>query len=217
MNPQTLRIRRATVNDRDALKILWASMRLSPDELEKRLTEFQVVENSEGQVLGAVGIQFSGQHALLHSEGYSDFSIADAARRLFWERIQTLTSNHGVFRLWTRENSPFWKSFGFQPPGDEVLARLPAEWKNESAAGLGAPEQGEVGWFTLQLKNEEAISAALEKEFAPFMAAERKDADRVSEKARTLNTIITVIGFAVGILSIGFAVYLFVHRNPFSR
>jgi hypothetical protein len=213
MNPQTLRIRRATVDDRDTLKILWASMRLSPDELEKRLTEFQVVENSDGQVLGAIGIQFSRQHALLHSEGYSDFSVADAARHLFWERIQTLASNHGVFRLWTRENSPFWKSFGFQPPGDEVLARLPVEWKNESA---DAPEQNRTGWLTLQLKNEEAISAALEKEFAPFMAAERKDADRVSEKARTLNTIITVIGFAVGILSIGFAVYLFVHRNPFS-
>ncbi len=116
MNPQTLRIRRATVDDSAALKIIWESMRLPAEELEKRLTEFQVVENSGGEVVGAIGVQFSDQHALLHSEGYSDFGIADAARQLFWERIQTLAANHGVFRIWTQERSPFWKSFGFQPP-----------------------------------------------------------------------------------------------------
>src|SRR5271154_6055601 len=125
MNPQTLRIRRATVDDRDALKSLWASMRLTADELEKRLTEFQVVENSGGEVVGAIGIQISKQHALLHSEGYSDFGVADTARNLFWTRIQTLAANHGVFRIWTQERSPFWKSFGFQPPSVETLARLP--------------------------------------------------------------------------------------------
>ena len=106
-------------------------MRLSPDDLEKRLTEFQVVENSDGEVVGAIGFQIIRSAALLHSEGYSDFSVADAARNLFWERIQTLASNHGIFRLWTQERSPFWKSFGFQPPNAEVLARLPDEWKNE--------------------------------------------------------------------------------------
>jgi N-acetylglutamate synthase-like GNAT family acetyltransferase len=207
MNPQTLRIRRATVDDFAALKIIWASMRLPAEELEKRLTEFQVVETSNGAVVGAIGIQFSKHHALLHSEGYSDFGVADAARQLFWERIQTLCANHGVFRIWTQERSPFWKNFGFQPPSAEVLARLPEEWKNEF----------EGGWLTLQLKNEEVITAALEKGFAQFRAAEKKDTDRVSEKARSIKTIITVIGFAIGILSIGFAIYLFAHRQPFSR
>ena len=207
MNSQTLRIRRATVDDRDALKILWASMRLSPDDLEKRLTEFQVVENSDGEVVGAIGVQFSKQHALLHSEGYSDFSLAAAARQLFWVRIQTLAANHGVFRLWTQERSPFWKSFGFQPSNAETIARLPEEWKNEF----------DGGWLTLQLKNEEVIAAALEKEFAPFMDSEKRQTALISEKARTIKTIITITGFAIGILSIGIAIYLFVHRNPFSR
>ena len=207
MSPQTLRIRRATVDDRDALKSLWASMRLPPDELEKRLTEFQVVENSDGEVVGAIGIQFSGQHALLHSEGYSDFGVADSARQLFWERIQTLASHNGIFRVWTQERSPFWKSFGFQPPTTEVLARLPEEWKNEF----------DGGWLTFQLKNEEVIAAAFEKQFAPFMAGEKSETQKISEKAKTINTIITVVGFTIGILSISFAIYLFVHRNPFQR
>jgi N-acetylglutamate synthase-like GNAT family acetyltransferase len=207
MNQSVLRVRRATVDDLDTLKWLWASMRLSPDELEPRLTEFQVVENPEGDVLGAVGIQFSGQHALLHSEGYSDFGVADAARHLFWERIQTLASSHGVFRIWTQERSPFWKSFGFAPPNQEILPRLPEEWKNEF----------DGGWLTFQLKNEDVINAAFEKHFAGFAAAEKRGTDRVTEKARTISTIITVIGFAIGVVSIGFAVYLFIHRQPFSH
>jgi N-acetylglutamate synthase-like GNAT family acetyltransferase len=207
MNPQTLRIRRATVDDRDALKNLWASMRLPADELEKRLTEFQVVENSGGEVVGTIGIQISKQHALLHGEGYSDFSIADAARQLFWERIQTLASNLGVFRIWTQERSPFWKSFGFQPPNAVVLARLPDEWKNEF----------DGGWLTFQLKNEEVIAAALEKEFAPFMAGEKSGTEKISEKAKTINLIITIAGFSIGILCIGIAIYIFAHRNPFSH
>jgi hypothetical protein len=207
MSSQTLRIRRATVDDRAPLKMLWASMRLSPDDLEKRLTEFQVVENSEGEVVGAIGIQFSGHHALLHNEGYSDFGVADAARQLFWDRIQTLAANHGVFRIWTQERSPFWKSYGFQPPNAEVLDRLPADWKNEF----------DGGWLTLQLKNEEVITAALEKEFAGFHAAEKQSTDRVSEKVQTFKTIVTIIGFAIGIVSFAYAIYLFAHRNPFSH
>jgi N-acetylglutamate synthase-like GNAT family acetyltransferase len=207
MNPTQLSVRRATVDDRDTLKILWASMRLSPDELEKRLTEFQVVENTGGEVVGAIGIQFSKQHALLHSEGYSDFSIADTARQLFWERIQTLASHNGVFRVWTQERSPFWKSFGFQPPTTEILARLPAEWKNEF----------DGGWLTFQLKNEEVIAAAFEKELATFKAAEKSETEKISEKAKTLSLIITIAGFAIGIIGIGVAIYLFIHRNPFSR
>jgi N-acetylglutamate synthase-like GNAT family acetyltransferase len=210
MTPASLRVRRATVDDRETLKTLWESMRLSPDGLEKRLTEFQVVENSDGEVVGAIGIQFSRQHARLHSESYSDFGVADVARQLFWERIQKLSANLGVFRLWTQEQSPFWKSFGFQPPGAEILTKLPDEWKTEFNGG----------WLTLELKNEDAINAALEKQTANLIAAGKMEAVRMSEKAKsfkTLTTIITIVCFAIGIFGIGFAIYLFVHRNPFSR
>ncbi len=207
MSPQILRIRRATVDDRAALKTIWASMRLPADELEKRLTEFQVVENAEGGVIGAIGFQVLRQHALLHNESYSDFAVADAARELFWERLQKLAANHGVFRVWTQERSPFWKGFGFQPPSSEILARLPQEWKNEF----------DGGWLTLQLKNEELISAALEKQFAPFMTEEKLETKKISEKAKTINTIITITGFAIGILGIVTAIFLFLHRNPFGR
>jgi N-acetylglutamate synthase-like GNAT family acetyltransferase len=198
-----LRVRRATFQDLNVLKSLWESMRLSPEELGKRLTEFQVVENADGQILGAIGIQFLKTYALLHSEGYSDFGVADAARQLFWERIQILAANHGVFRIWTQERSPFWKSFGFQPPGAEVLARLPGEWENEF----------DGGWLTFQLKDEEKITAALEKELAGFVASEKEKVARVSEKTRAINTIITIAGFGIFFICVAILIYWFMRRS----
>jgi len=207
MNPQpALRVRRATVDDLVTLRTIWLSMQLPADELEKRLKEFQVVENADGNVLGAVGIQFSKQHALLHGEGFSDFSVADAARELFWQRFEALAANHGIFRIWTQETSPFWMHWGFQPANAEMLSRLPEEWKTS-----------EGKWFTIELKNEEAVTAALENKFAGFMDAEKKQTARVAEKARTLKTIIAIVGFTIAILCIGIAVYLLVHRNPFAQ
>ena len=205
MNPQSgLRVRRATVDDLVTLRAIWLSMRLPADELEKCLKEFQVVEDAGGNVLGAVGIRFSKQFALLYGEGFSDFSIADAARELFWQRFEALAANHGIFRIWTQEASPFWRHWGFQPANAEILSQLPDEWR-----------MSEDQWLTLQIKNEEAIKAALEGKLAGFMDAEKQQTARVYEKARTLKTIITVIGFAVGILCIGFAVYLLIRRNSF--
>ena len=207
MNPKPgLRVRRATVDDLAALRTIWASMRLPADELEKRLKEFQVVEGSDENVLGAVGIQFSKQHALFYGEGFSDFSIADAARELFWRRFEALAANHGIFRIWTQETSPFWTRWGFQPASAEILSRLPEEWK-----------ASEGKWFTLELKNEEAVTTALEHKFAGFMDAEKKQTAHVAEKARTLKTVITIVGFAIGISCIGIAIYLFIHRNPFAQ
>jgi N-acetylglutamate synthase-like GNAT family acetyltransferase len=201
MSPPNLRIRRATTDDFQSLKSLWKSMRLPADGLEKRLTEFQVIEADDGQIVGAIGVQIVRQHARLHSEGYTDFALADAARELFWERIQTITAHHGVFRLWTQENSPFWVRWGFQPATVELLERLPEEWK-----------RSEGKWLTLQLKNEEAI-AALDKELEAFRESEKKRTAETLEQARTMTTTITVIAFVVGIILIGVAFYLFIRRG----
>jgi hypothetical protein len=198
-----LSVRRATTDDLPKLRSLWSSMNLAVDELEKRLTEFQVVVDANGDFLGAVGFLVSRQHALLHDEGFTDFSVADAARDLFWRRIQVLSSNHGVFRIWTQERSPFWKTFGFRPPDAETLARLPAEWQNEFGGA----------WLTLQLKDEAAIAAALGTDLAGLMDAEKAQTERVREKAQMLRTAITVICFGIGVLTIGFAIYLLIHRG----
>jgi hypothetical protein len=202
-----LRVRRATTEDLANLKSLWSSMHVAEDDLEKRLTEFQVVVDANGAFLGAIGLQVSREHALLHNEGFTDFSLADAARDLFWQRVQVLCSNHTVFRIWTQERSPFWKNFGFRPPDGETLARLPSEWRNEF----------EGAWLTLQLKDEAAIAAALGTDLAGLMDAERKQTENVREQARTLRTAVTVTFFIIAILAFAFAVYLLIHRGMIQK
>jgi N-acetylglutamate synthase-like GNAT family acetyltransferase len=201
----SLRVRRATIEDLAALRGIWVSMRLPADELEKRLNEFQVVE-ADNRLFGAMGIQFSGHYALLHSEGFSDFSAADTARELFWDRIQTLAANHGVFRIWTAESSPFWKRWGFQPPTEQLLSRLPEHWK----------ASGEK-WLTLQLKDEDAVAEALQTKFAGFMDSEKQQTARIEEKARALKRVIIAVGFGIFFICIGVVIYLLRHRNPFSE
>jgi N-acetylglutamate synthase-like GNAT family acetyltransferase len=204
MNLPGLRIRRATTDDLPGLKPLWRSMLLPADELEKRLTEFQVAETADGKLIGAIGVQIAGRHARLHSESYVDFAHADAARQLFWERLQTLASNHGVFRLWTQESSPVWSGYGFRSATAAKLANLPTAWQ---------PARGE--WFTLQLKDEETIAQALDEDLAAFMSLERQNTERAFQQARTLKTVITVIGFTIGIVCFVIAAYLVFHRGGF--
>ena len=201
----SLHIRRATVDDLPALKSLWLLAQLPADELEGRLTEFQVVV-SAGVFAGAVGFQIVRQHARFYAEDYSDFSVADAARELFWERLQNLAANHGVFRIWTQETSPFWTHWGFQPATSENLTRLPEEWKNL-----------EGRWLTLELKNEDAITAALGNQFAGFMDAEKKQTAQVAVRARQIRTFFTVIFFAIGIICIAFAFWLLWHHPLTTR
>jgi len=203
MSASSLHIRRATVDDLPALTSLWRAARLPADELESRLTEFQVVE-AGGVFAGALGLEILRQHARLHSEDYADFSIADAARELFWRRIQNLAANHGVFRVWTQETSPFWTRWGFQPANAEILARLPDEWKNL-----------EGRWLTLELKNEQAINSALQNQFAGFMDAEKKQTAQVARRARQIRMFFTIIFFAIGIICVAFAVWLLL-RHPFA-
>jgi N-acetylglutamate synthase-like GNAT family acetyltransferase len=201
-----LHVRRATAEDIHNLKALWKSMHLPYNELKKRLTEFQVVQTADGKLLGAIGMQIVRQHALLHSEAYFDFALADHARQMFLERIRVITSHHGVFRLWTQETSPFWTRLGFRPATAEKSIRLPEEW-----------DQAKGEWFTLQLKDEEVITNALEKNFTASRSAKKQETARVRERARTLNTIVTVVGFSIGILCFGVAVYLLIRHNPFSQ
>lgn len=200
MTPAPIRIRRATVDDLPALMALWLAAQLPADRLKDRLTEFQVVE-ADGKFAGAIGVQIVRQHARLHSEDYADFAVADAARELIWDRIQKLAANHGVFRVWMIEDSPFWTRWGFQPANAEMLARLPEEWKNL-----------EGRWLTLELKNEDAITAALQNQFAGFMDAEKKSTAQVAERARQLKLFITLAGFGFFFVCVVVAGWLLLHR-----
>jgi N-acetylglutamate synthase-like GNAT family acetyltransferase len=201
MNPSGYRVRRATLDDIGALRALWEAMRFSAGDLEKRLTEFQVAEDQEGNILGALGFQITGRQARIHSESFGDFSLAEPLRPLLFNRIQGLASNHGIVRLWTQESAPFWTQNGFQRPAASAMERFPAGWDRASAE-----------WLTLQLKDEDAITS-LEKEFALFMESEKQRSARALDQARTLKMIVTILAFLMAIAVFAAAAYVFFTRR----
>ncbi len=72
-------------------------------------------------------------------------------------------------------------------------------------------------WLTFELKDEDAIKAALGNEFSGFMETEKARTERIAASARKINLIIIITGFTVGILGIAVAAYLFIHRQPFAH
>jgi len=179
------------VDDLGVLRPMWEAMRWPVQDFEKRLTEFQVAEDASGKIVGAIGFQMAGRQARIHGESYPDFSVADAVRPLFWDRIQVLLTNHGIVRLWTQEHAPFWKQHGMTPAGPEPLKKLPEAW-------TAAPGQ----WHTLKLKDEESL-VSLEKELAMFMEAEKQRTSRAFHQARVLK-------FVAMLLAVAFAVFVVV-------
>ena len=202
MSPSTFRVRRATLDDIAQLTDLWNSMGYPVEELARRITEFQVGEDSEGRLLGAIGLQIAERQGLVHSEAFGDFAYADRLRPLLWDRLLAVASNHGLLRIWTREQAPFWNHCGLARPHADALEKLPAVWRGPSS-----------GWLTLKLKEDIEAVMSLDKEFALFMQSEKQRTQRTLKHARILKVVATLIAFVVLVFAIAGAVLL-IRRNP---
>jgi N-acetylglutamate synthase-like GNAT family acetyltransferase len=195
-------VRRAIVDDLQHLRGLWENMRLSPPELEKRLTEFQVVESWEGRLVGALGLEVAGRQGRLHSEVFSDFALADMLRGLLWERVHAVAANHGLARLWTQETAPFWKHHGFQTPDKNAWKRIPAAWALQ-----------ESGWLTLQLRDEEVLEKVLEKDFARLRARDQQANEKALRRGRALKFISTLAAVVLAIGVVILCLFMLKHRT----
>lgn len=176
MTAPQFQARRATLDDLPALRPLWTAERLDDALLEKRLTEFQVVCDEEGKVLGAVGMQRHQQHGLLHSEVFADFALADTLRPLLWERVRHVGRNYALARMWTREPSQFWRVLGFDPPDEEQLASFPA--------AFGEAEPGTV--LTLKVRDDPFADMTPEQEEVMLKQHLRAETEKMLKQARTL-------------------------------
>lgn len=181
-------VRRATIDDLPQLIALWKEERLPWETLERRFQEFQIAVSPEGEVLGAVGLQIAGREGLLHSEAFAYPEHADALRDLIWSRMQVVARNHGLLRVWTQLQTPFWHLNGFVQAPAELLDKLPPGF----SALPGT-------WYYAQLREEvTAPAAVIERELALFQAMERENTERILRRARTLK--ILAIVFALGLL-----------------
>ena len=181
--------RRATIDDLSKLTALWRAEGLHAHDLEKRFKEFQLIEGAGGEVAGAIGLQISGHDGRLHSETFAHPEDSDTLRQQLWERVQMIANNHGLNRIWTQFESPFWHHVGFNAASSELTGRLP---------GLFAGEQRP--WFFYQLRSETAPVVSIDKEFAMFREAERERTEKIFRQARVLKMIAAVL--AVGVLGL---------------
>ncbi len=196
------RVRRATLDDISELTSIWKAMHFPADDLAKRITEFQVAEGPDGKVLGGVGLQIAQKQGRVHSECFSDFALAEQLRPLLWDRVHAVATNHGLLRLWTQEQAPFWSHCGLLVPDAATLEKLPLVWRIEPTP-----------WLTLKLKDDIEAVVSLDKEFALFMESEKQRTEKAFQHARMLKMTATLLALAVLILVIT-AAFFIVRKNP---
>lgn len=203
-SPQRI-VRRANVDDLPGLKLLWEHAHLQVLDIEKHLTEFQLVATPESDLVGVVALQVDGKHGRIHSEAFTRPEYADDARPLLWERIQNLARNHGLIRLWTLEASPFWHHLGFELADRPTLEKLPAKFGDRKHR-----------WFTLALRDESAQALSIEKEFELFQQSQRTDTERVLTQARRLKAVALLLTLVVAGIALAGLFFLLLKspRNP---
>jgi N-acetylglutamate synthase-like GNAT family acetyltransferase len=187
MTTSNLQVRRATVEDLPQVTPLWQQEALPCEDLEKRFKEFQVVVNEEGQLLGAIGLKVTGCEGLLHSEAFVHPEQADLLRQRLWERIKTVAQNHGLVRVWTQLEAPYWRQIELQAAPPEL--QVPADFGGATSK-----------WLYVQLREEKANPVNIEKEFALFREAEKEATERLFRRARVLKMVAGVVGVVVFLL-----------------
>lgn len=188
MSQSEYRIRRATVDDLESLRNLWQAMSFPLAGLDKRVTEFQVVEADGGGICGMAGLEVAGRQGRVHGEAFLDFSRADEMRALLWQRLQMVGANRGVARYWTDETAPFWRQAGFDGPGDAAWIKFPAGWGGERSR-----------WLTLQAWDEDAVEKSLAKDLAQFKDYERAQQEIVLRRGRMIKFIATMLAIILAI------------------
>ena len=194
MSTPALQVRRATIDDLPILLPLWQKENLPAKDLEGRFKEFQVVENGNGGIAGAIGLQVSGHEGRLHSEAFEDFGQADRLRGILWERVRTVAQNHGLVRVWSQFTSPYWRTIGFDQASNELLTKLPQNFGSDRSP-----------WLCVKLRDE-APAVSLDKEFALFRETEREETQKVMRKARVLKVVAGVVAILVLVLVVVWAI-----------
>ena len=191
-----LQVRRANLDDLPKLIALWKQDGLPWEELETRFKEFQIIEDAKGNFLAALGFLIARQEGRLHSECFAHPDQADELRARLWERIQIQAKNHGLTRIWTDSQAPFWHSHGLQLADENALKNLP-----ESFAGTSHP------WSFIQLRDDKAAEISIDKEFMLFKEAEKEQTEKIFRQARVLKVVAAIMAILLLILVVVWAIY----------
>lgn len=200
-----LSARRATVEDLPALQALWQIGGLPAEELEKFLTEFQVVPGEgEGVLLGAIGLMVEGNDALLHSEALApgdEGDEGDAIRAALWCRLQIIARNQGIHRLWTQEDADYWRTGGFGAAPAETVSAATAAFVDKTAT-----------WLVCELIDPAKAKQLVTEQMAIWHATRTQEADELQGKIRAFRNASLLVVAVVVVLMIGIVVFVLRQR-----
>lgn len=201
----TYTARRANLEDLPALLGLWETSRLPGTQLEKFLTEFQVVTAPDGALLAAIGLQIDGDEALIHSEAMAAGADADACRLALWTRMQIVLRNQGVQRVWTLEDADYWRSV-FQLASPQEAASLRASFADPTAT-----------WYRMRLLDGAQVNKLVSQQV--LLRGGSLDGDRIQFEAsvRRFKMVAYAIASLVIVMLVIFAIYLLMHREALQR
>ena len=204
MEEQVFLARRATLDDLAVLRDLWAQEQLDADDLEKRITEFQVAYDAAGTIVGAIGMRREGEEGFIHSEAYADFGVADQLRQVIWERLKTIAKNYAMARVWMQDCGMFWKELGFDEVGEDSIAQLPPAFGS-----------GDGNWFAIMLRNDPfagGSSAAKQQELL-FREALRAETEKTLQQAKVVKAIALVMSIILFVVIVVAGVKLFQYQQ----
>ncbi|HEY1170504.1 MAG TPA: hypothetical protein VGH19_03960 [Verrucomicrobiae bacterium] len=197
-------VRRATINDLATLRAIWSEERFAVGELERRFTEFQIVESSDGKIIGALALQIQGNQGHIHSEAIAMPEHTEAVRAVLWDRLKKVATNHGLVRLWTPAVHTHWTKADFRAP-------------TEAEQGKRASQFGQSleGWLVLQLKEEVEHAISLEHELAIFREAQKAESAAFNEQAKKVKVLTLVVALLfAGVVTVGIFYWLKYLKNP---
>ncbi len=198
MEPPALSARRATVEDLPALQALWQQAGLPWLELERFVTEFQVVPSEvEGALLAAIGLLVEGNDALLHTEAVADSEQADELRATLWRRVQIVARNQGVQRLWTQEDADYWQASGFSKAAPATVAGATATFVDKSA-----------DWRICELIDPDKAKHLVDEQMAIWQAERAQEAEALQDKIRAFRTVAFGLAIMVTLVALGMLLYI---------
>lgn len=187
------------------LRELWTKLALPQQVLEKHFTEIQVAENPEGKIIAAIGLKIERLHGHIHSEAISDPNDSNLYEA-FWQRLQILGRNHGLFRMWTESSNPYWKTVGFSAPDAKALEKMPAGFSLKKEAVL-----------THAIREESAEGLSVEQQFEMFTQAQKMETERLLQQAQVFKRVAYVIILIISGGLIFYALMRFLNRGTRRR
>lgn len=195
------RARRANVEDLPALQALWQHADLPWDQLDRFVTEFLVVPGTtDGTLLAAIGLQIDGQEALMHSEALLPQEDPESLRQALWQRLQIVARNHGVTRIWTLEDDPFWQG---------VFSRADLSAVQQLKAAFADPG---ASWWTFQLVDPAKAQRLIDERIAVWEAARQSDKTELAATIQKFQKFAYVVFGLVLVMMVVMVLYVVVRR-----